>query len=323
MQDLPLISVIVPVYKVENYLDACAASILGQTYENLELILIEDGSPDNSGAVCDAWAEKDARVKVIHKENGGGGLARNVGLDAAKGELIAFVDSDDYIAPDMFAYLYGLLQQGADIAECGYVDVVEDGYPFSGEEGQTAFVTAEEALRGNLYDTHFRQLIWNKLYRREMIGDIRFPVGTKIDDEFFTYRVLGNAKKLVRSDRVCYAYRQQSGSVMHETYSLRRLEGLYAKAERLAYLKENFPELSREGKIILFFSCMHAMQMCRKHLGKEDQKAAWEKIREILRQAGPVALAEGTGVKEKIWIAMSKISFRMTCDVRNFLFERD
>ena len=158
MQNLPLISVIVPVYKVEKYLDACVASILGQTYANLELILVEDGSPDNSGALCDAWAQKDPRVRVIHKENGGGGLARNVGLDAAKGELIAFVDSDDYIAPDMFAYLYSLLQQGADIAECDYVDVVEDGFVFPEEEGEVRFVTPEEALRGNLYDTHFRQL---------------------------------------------------------------------------------------------------------------------------------------------------------------------
>ena len=323
MQNLPLISVIVPIFKVENYLDACVASILGQTYSNLELILIEDGSPDRSGEICDAWAAKDPRVKVIHKENGGGGLARNVGLDAASGDLIAFVDSDDYIAPDMFAYLYSLLEQGADIAECGYADVVEDGFCFPEEEGAVTFVTPEEALRENIYDTHFRQLIWNKLYRREMIEDIRFPVGTKIDDEFFTYKVLGNAKKLARSEKVCYAYRQQAGSVMHEKYSLRRLEGLHAKAERLSFLKEMFPALVRDGKLILFFSCMHAMQMCRKYLSKAEQKQAWEEIREILRQAGPVALAEGSGVKEKVWIAMSKVSFRLTCDVRNFLFERD
>ena len=323
MQNLPLISVIVPVYKVEKYLDACVASILGQTYTNLELILVEDGSPDNSGALCDAWAQKNPRVRVIHKENGGGGLARNVGLDAARGERIAFVDSDDYIAPHMFAYLYSLLEQGADIAECGYVDVEEDGFVFPEEEGEVRFVTPEEALRGNLYDIHFRQLIWNKLYRRCVIGDIRFPVGTKIDDEFFTYKVLGNARKLARSEKICYAYRQQSGSVMHENYSLRRLEGLHAKAERLAYLKENFPQLQRDGKMILFFSCMHAMQMCRKFLSKAEQKLAWEDIRGILKEAGPVSLTEGSGIKEKVWIGMSKVSFRLTCDVRNFLFERD
>lgn len=323
MQMLPLISVIVPVYKVEKYLDMCVASVLAQSYEKLELILVDDGSPDGSGVICDAWAAKDSRVKVIHKENGGGGQARNVGLDAAKGELIAFVDSDDYIAPDMLAYLYGLLQQGADIAECGYVDTPDDNAVFPEAEGEVTFFTAEEALQGNIYDNVFRQLIWNKLYRREMIGDIRFPVGTKIDDEFFTYKVLGNAEKLARSEKICYAYRQQPDSVMHEGYSLRRLEGLYAKAERLAYLKERFPALVREGKLILFFSCMHAMQMCQKYLRKEEQEMAWARIREILEKAGPVALKDGFSGKEKVWIGMSRVSFRMTCRVRNFLFERD
>lgn len=323
MHKLPLISVIVPVYKVEKYLDKCIASVLAQSYENLELILVDDGSPDGSGAICDGWAAKDGRVKVIHQENGGGGLARNVGLDAAQGELIAFVDSDDYIAPDMFAYLYSLLQRGADIAECGYVDTQDDNAVFPETEGEVTFCTAEEALRGNIYDTHFRQLIWNKLYRRCVIGQIRFPVGTKIDDEFFTYKVLGNAKKLAHSEKICYAYRQQPDSVMHEGYSLRRLEGLYAKAERLEYLKARFPELSREGKLILFFSCMHAMQMCQKYLGKEEQKKAWAQIREILEKAGKVSLRDGFNGKEKVWIGMSGISFRMTCRVRNFLFERD
>ena len=109
MTQLPLISVIVPVYKVENYLDCCVQSIVNQTYSNLEIILIDDGSPDASGAMCDAWAEKDSRIRVIHQENAGGGAARNAGLDAARGERIAFVDSDDYIAPDCYQYMSTLV----------------------------------------------------------------------------------------------------------------------------------------------------------------------------------------------------------------------
>ena len=123
MTQLPLISVIVPVYKVENYLDCCVQSIVNQTYSNLEIILIDDGSaigliahmdtaPDASGAMCDVWAEKDSRIRVIHQENAGGGAARNAGLDAARGERIAFVDSDDYIAPDCYQYLHTLLEEG-------------------------------------------------------------------------------------------------------------------------------------------------------------------------------------------------------------------
>lgn len=195
MTQLPLISVIVPVYKVENYLDCCVQSIVNQTYSNLEIILIDDGSPDASGAMCDVWAEKDSRIRVIHQENAGGGAARNAGLDAARGERIAFVDSDDYIAPDCYQYLHTLLEEGADIAECDFVETERNDAVFGTDAGEISFYTPLEAMRCHIRDTAFRQLIWNKLYRRETVGDIRFPIGTKIDDEFFTYRVLGNAKR--------------------------------------------------------------------------------------------------------------------------------
>ena len=125
-----LVSVIVPVYKVEPYLDRCVASILAQTYPNLEVILVDDGSPDNCPAFCDAWAQRDARIRVIHKKNGGQSTARNAGLDAARGEWIAFVDSDDTITPDYCAKLYAAVQQtGAQIAACNYRQVDESGQP--------------------------------------------------------------------------------------------------------------------------------------------------------------------------------------------------
>ena len=127
----PLISVIVPVYKVEPYLDKCISSIVNQTYKNLEIILVDDGSPDNCPAMCDAWAEKDSRIRVLHQRNQGGGAARNAGLDLTSGSLIAFVDSDDYIAPVMYAHLYELLKSGADIAECSYVEVAGNDAVFA------------------------------------------------------------------------------------------------------------------------------------------------------------------------------------------------
>ena len=181
MTQLPLISVIVPVYKVENYLDCCVQSIVNQTYSNLEIILIDDGSPDASGAMCDAWAEKDSRIRVIHQQNAGGGAARNAGLDAAWGERIAFVDSDDYIAPDCYQYLHTLLEEGADIAECDFVETERNDAVFGTDAGEISFYTPLEAMRCHIRDTAFRQLIWNKLYRRETVGDIRFPIGTKIE----------------------------------------------------------------------------------------------------------------------------------------------
>ena len=126
----PLLSIIVPVYKVENYLPKCIDSILAQTFTDFELILVDDGSPDNCPALCDAAAEKDARVRVIHQKNGGLSAARNAGLDAARGAWIGFVDSDDYIAPEMYEVLYQAVQStGADLALCDYAEVDEAGKP--------------------------------------------------------------------------------------------------------------------------------------------------------------------------------------------------
>ena len=304
MKELPLLSVIVPVYKVEAYLDRCIGSIVGQTYQNLEIILVDDGSPDASGAICDAWAAKDSRIRVIHKENGGAGAARNAGLDAARGELLAFVDSDDYIAPDMYGHLYELMQGGADIAECDFTEVTGDDAAFGGEETCRMY-TPEEAMEGNLWDTAFRQLIWNKLYRMALTDGIRFPVDQKIDDEFYTYRLLGRAKRLVRSQRICYAYRQQENSVMHEQFSVKRVGGLRAKQQRLAYIQTNMPRLEGQAREELMLSCLYAMQASLRKLKGEDLQRAKDMIRSAAEDAMPVPAGEDRGKLRKalLWLA--------------------
>lgn len=322
MNELPLISVIVPVYRVEAYLDKCIRSIAEQTYRNLEIILVDDGSPDRSGTICDAWAAKDSRIRVIHKENGGGGAARNTALDAAGGELIAFVDSDDYIAPDMYDHLYELLSGGADIAECDFVTTSDDAAEFAQAELQITEYTREEAMGEHIQDTVFRQLIWNKLYRREMIGNIRFPVGTSIDDEFFTYQVLGNARHLVRSTKVCYAYRQQPDSIMHQTYSLKRLEGIRAKQLRLQYLKEHMPSLVYEAETALFFFCIYAMQMSLQHLSGKELETARSTIRGVLEELTPLKVSRKLSLKGNLRLVLAQISFEGVCKLQNFLERR-
>ena len=322
MEQLPLISVIVPVYRVEQYLDACVGSILSQTYSNLEVILVDDGSPDASGALCDAWAAKDSRVKVLHKENGGGGSARNAGLDMARGALIAFVDSDDYIAEDMFAYLYSMVKQGADIGECGYLTTEADGVEFCAEASPVQWYTPEEAMRCHIQDTAFQQLIWNKLYRREMVETVRFPVGTKIDDEFFTYQVLGNAKRLARSERQCYAYRQQAGSVMHQKAPVKKLEGLRAKRQRLAYLEARMPALAAEAKVELFLACVYAMQAWLRDPAGEARTLAIGEIRDTMQTLQPMDLSAAASAKQKLliraasrWPEASAKTLNFLCDI--------
>ena len=319
MEQLPLISVIVPVYRVEKYLNTCIGSILAQTYGNLELILVDDGSPDGSGAICDAWAEKDSRIRVLHKENAGAGAARNDGLDMAAGALIAFVDSDDYIAPDMLQYLYSLLQQGADIAECGYLETEADDACFPEGEGQCRVCDRETAMSLHIQDTQFRQLIWNKLYRRETVESVRFPVGTKIDDEFFTYRVLANAQKLICSDKVCYAYRQQPDSIMHQKNLVKVREGIRAKGQRLAFLRQNMPGLTDLAEAELYLTCIYCLQDYLRELNGEEQLAARQEVLAVMEPLKPLNPAVIPTAKLRLLLALAQKMPVTVCRILNFL----
>ena len=311
-----LISIIVPVYKVEPYLDKCISSIVNQTYTNLEIILVDDGSPDRCPQMCDAWAEKDSRIKVIHQKNQGSGTARNIGLDAAKGEFIAFVDSDDYLAPDIYMHLSTLLKQGADIAECDYVAVTDDNAVF-GQEHEICFYTAQEAMEEHIYDRIFRQLVWNKLYRRELIENVRFPNEKKIDDEFFTYQVLGNAKTLIHSSKVCYAYRQQMNSIMHVISEPNRLQAVEAKVQRHAYIKEKFPVLEDLSAKNLWFTCIYQGQIALRKSSPDTVKLVMTYLQKVLLENS--VDTRGCGIKEKLWLMLAKHNMHATCRVRNIL----
>lgn len=323
MQEKPLISIIVPVYNVAAYLDRCIRSLVEQTYENLEILLVDDGSPDESGAICDRWAEKDSRIRVIHKENGGAGMARNVALDAARGELIGFVDSDDYIAPRMYEHLFRLLWEGVDIAECCGGAAEDDDFPFpEGGEPQMLEVSSREAMACHLADTMFTQLIWNKLYRRSVIGDIRFPEGNLIDDEFFTYKVIGNARRLMHSSACLYAYRQQPGSVMHRPYSLRRLQGLEAQRQRLDYVKARMPELTYQARLHLFFQCIYAGQMSMLWMTGKELETAKKIIRSTVSEVTPLMPRRENGLSRNLWLILAQISFDGVCRLQNKLESR-
>ena len=322
MTDLPLISVVVPVYRVEKYLDHCIQSIAEQTYSNLEILLVDDGSPDGSGAICDRWAARDSRIRVFHKQNAGAGAARNTALDAARGEIITFVDSDDYLHPNMFSHLCGLMKDGVEIAECEIGITERDDLAMDDGTGAEILVCeTEEALRLHIQDEVFRQTPPNKLYRRECVGDIRFPEGNLIDDEFFTYKVLGNARKLAHSCACMYAYRQQSGSAMHKPYSLRRLQGLDAKLQRLGYFEQRFPGLVREAKADLLMTCLGAMQGCLRSLKGEELETARGKLSEVLLKIVPVEIPEGTPLKRKLLLKVAGKHLEQTAKALNFLID--
>jgi glycosyltransferase involved in cell wall biosynthesis len=236
-----LISVIVPVYKVEDYLRRCIVSILNQTYSNIEIILVDDGSPDSSGDICDDYEKKDPRVKVIHKKNGGLSDARNAGIDIAKGKYTTFLDSDDWIAYDYIETLYDLLvRNGADISVCNFIrteteiieitGVAKDIYEFSN-------IQALDNLCGKFYEQ--LTVAWGKLYRTELFKEIRFPVGKIHEDEFTTYKVLYKAKKIVVTTEQLLYYWQRPDSIMGLGFKLtNRLHALEAFEERADFFEK-------------------------------------------------------------------------------------
>ena len=316
----PLISVIVPVYKVERYLDRCLESLTGQTYHNLEILLVDDGSPDSSGEICDRWAEKDSRIRVIHQENQGAGAARNAALDVAQGELIGFVDSDDYISPQMYAHLYSLMEEDVDIAECEILETDGDDCPLdeAAKEAPHSY-TAQEAMSMHIADTWFRQTPPNKLYRGRVLENVRFPVGNLIDDEYFTYLAIGASRHLVHSTARMYAYRQQPDSAMHRPYSLKRLEGIRAKQQRLSYLEAYMPELVPQAKNDLLMSCLYGMQGTLRCLTGEERQQAEKFLKNTRAALKPLPVEAEESPKRRALLRCAGISLKGTARVLNIL----
>ena len=237
----PLLSIIVPVYDVENYLQKCIDSILAQTFTDFELILVEDGSPDDCPALCDAAAAKDARIRVLHQKNGGLSAARNAGLDVARGEWIGFVDSDDYIAPEMYEKLYRAVQQtGADFALCDYAEVDEAGTPSNARTHVVIpqKIFTERELLQNAYLT-MMQVAWNKLYRRTIFAQLRYPVGKLNEDIFMSPDICLQAQKAVVVPEALYYYVQRGGSIMGKTRTLRHYDAAEAAQRYWNCLVEN------------------------------------------------------------------------------------
>ncbi len=236
-----LISVIVPIYRVEAYLPCCLESICGQTYAYLEIILVDDGSPDACGQICDDYAKKDKRISVIHKRNGGLSDARNTGLAAAHGEWVCFIDSDDYLAENMLELLYRrCMKDHSDMAVCNLVYVDEAGTLM--QENNKDVVVVDEVLSAwqaldKLYEYKYWYFVMaqNKLYRRELFSHIRFPRGKLHEDEFVMYRIFEICRHISCVSGGLYYYRKRSDSIMGKPYSVQRLDGVEAYLEQAVH----------------------------------------------------------------------------------------
>lgn len=213
----PLVSVIVPVYNMEKYLEECVTSILNQTYPEFELILVDDGSLDSSGAMVDAWGQKENRVVVIHERNKGLSGARNTGIDKAQGEYLVFVDSDDYVAPD---YIEVLLQTAlaadADMAMCGvYALFQDDCCKASSMPMQARIYTPQTYMERFYVNTGFFSVVWNKIYKKRLFDTVRFFEGRLNEDTIIMPRLIAQVNQVAYVPEPLYFYRQRKGSIMH------------------------------------------------------------------------------------------------------------
>lgn len=314
-----LISVIVPIYNVEKYLARCVVSIVNQTYKNLEIILVDDGSPDRCPQMCDDYAEKDSRIKVVHKKNGGLSDARNAGMAVATGEYISFIDSDDYVSDDFFECLLDVMnKENSDIAECSVVKFYEDNrFDEISDDLSVKTYDTQDAMSALIAENPFHQHVWNKLYKTELVKDIPYAVGKLNEDEFWTYRVFGRANKVARLNKTMYYYFQRSSSIMGVGYNIRRLDALEGKANRQKYIEINFPDLSTQAKIDLYGSCMFAYQSVLKFMSGADKKKALELIRKYRKMYNlsfdEIKLADKSARK---YFYLAKCNFGFCCKFR-------
>lgn len=279
--DCVKLSIIIPVYNVRQWLEETVNSVLNQTFRDFELILVDDGATDGSGALCDAFAAADNRVKVIHQENAGVSAARNAGLDAARGEFVGWVDSDDIIEADMFQRLVSLAQNyNAEIAQCQHDRACELNASTRTDAAELldgpGFVRRLFTKQSGAYTNQVA--LWSKIYRKELWEDIRFPVGQVYEDEMQTYKVCLKAKTIVETEDILYHYVKRENSIITGESHKKMLDKQKALADRLAYLPAKMPDMEALcAQTFLGFSKNVLCQMYR-----QEDKASVQQGTELL-----------------------------------------
>ena len=251
-----MISVVVPIFRSESYLDECILSLLRQSERDLEIILVDDGSPDSCSGICDYYARLDGRIRVIHKERGGVSDARNVGVAAATGEAITFVDSDDFVSDEFISTLKKTFEQEtADIAICGHARTNSRGktyLPPAFHRRKKRTFSPREGISDLLSLGGYESFLWNKLFRRELFEGVAFPVGRLYEDFATTYKLFHRAEKLAFDPSPLYFYRQQKGSIIHRMNTEKSRDFITAAEEFRDFIRIHYPSFRYKGAILLF-----------------------------------------------------------------------
>ena len=250
-----LISVIVPVYNVEKYINKCIDSIINQTYKNLEIILVDDGTLDNCGKICDEYEKKDNRIKVIHKENGGLSDARNAGIEISKGSYITLVDADDYILEDYVEFLYNILKENkAEMSVCKHMVIYDNGGEINTGSGKEYVLSPKEALKMMLYGDDFDVSAWGKLYSRQLFENVKYPKGRVFEDAATTYKLIDLCNTIAFKSEAKYIYFVRENSITTKSFNPKKMDLITSTGEMTKYVMEKYPDLENAANRRLMYS---------------------------------------------------------------------
>ena len=320
------VSVVVPVYKVESYIHKCLDTIMNQDFTEYEVVLVDDGSPDSCGEICEKYASGRQNVKVIHQSNQGLSAARNNGVVESSGEYILFVDSDDYISADCVSFLYSIAKKhNADISIAKMLKVWND-------DGNTDFTSdvkelvmgPGEALKEMCYTYKFGGFSQNKLYRRELVERYPYPVGRLYEDIATTHKIMGDAQKIVFGNKYTYFYRQSGTSIMRSKFNPKQLDGLEFVKEQLRYIEERYPE----AKDAAIYKCAARIHNYMYTLldGSKMSRETYRMLRSELKQYLPIVLRDRYVKKSFkircITIMAGYIPMKYMCAITNKMVER-
>ena len=313
----PLISVIVPVYNVEDYLDQCMESIVGQTYPHLEILMVDDGSTDNSGTLCDQWAERDQRIRVIHQENGGLSAARNTALDAMSGELVIMVDSDDVLHPDAVSILLQAIQaHHADVAIGSFVvfDGMDANWPTITSEKTVRHYDSQAALKAIYYQDKLTNSSCWRLFKASLFNDVRYPVGKYYEDLAIVYPLYKKCNLVVGIDDAVYGYRQRNDSILGR-FSLKRADVLDICEQLERHVQTEDVELLhavRSRLLSAYFNILLLSYQDKEQDFKELQDRCWKGIKRLRYNC---LIDSNVRPKNKAGIIASYLGRTFLCDI--------
>lgn len=313
-----LISVILPIYNVSEYLERAINSVITQTYKNIEIILVDDGSTDDSGIICDRFADTDSRIKVIHKQNGGLSSARNAGIEIALGEYLTFIDSDDYVDEDYVEYLYKLVcEYNVPMSICSHTVVYENGTVLKKETGERQCLDAHKVLERILYDEDIDLSAWAKMYHKSLFKNIRFKEGRLFEDAATTYKFVYESQRIALGSESKLYYMIRNNSISNIGFSRKKIDLITSTKEMSDFCVEKYPDLKKAGMRRLIYAYMSTLSQLANSSVK-DIEVQKDLMKFIRKNGMSVLLDPRSKNRDKLGIVSTFFGFNFYKFIWNF-----